>query len=156
MSNPPPLPPAQPGARRPSRKFHWMVAGLFLVTYLTACGLPAIITDKDTWSGGNLLVMGPMGIFLGHAAWYAHVPLLAALVFMLVRMERAAFALAAVAFLTGLQTYSMKGVSIPLDEANVRQAVVQSIGPAAAVWLASMAVLGVGALVARALSKRAA
>lgn len=156
MSNPPPLPPALPGARRATRKFHWIVAGLFLVTYLTACGLPALITDHERWSGGNLLVIGPMGIFVGFLAWYAHVPLLAALVFLLVRMERTAFGFAAVAVLIGLQTYSMNGATIPLDEANVRKAVVQSIGPAAVVWLASMVVLGVGALVARVLSRRAA
>ncbi len=149
---PPPLPPP---AARPVWMPQIIVLSAAAVVYVVACCLPAVsLENQEVWHGGRLLALGWMGIFIGQVGWFANVGLLAAALFLLFRWHWVAFILAALSLLVGFQAFSLNQQLLPMDEAGVNHVRVASMGPATHVWLASIALVGIGALVLKLLPKK--
>lgn len=52
--------------------FSLAVVAVSLLLYLAACIMPAMVFDREQWTGLQVLVFGWQGIFLGQFAWYAN------------------------------------------------------------------------------------
>lgn len=135
---------------KPSWKPRLLVLAISLAFYLTACALPAMtLENRDVWYGWATLLMGWMGLFIGQFGWLANFPYLAALITLLCRQWRTTAILTAVAFLIGLHAFALLNREIPLDEGGVNKGTIVAIGMAPWVWLASIVLPGVGALMLR-------
>ncbi|WP_386780325.1 hypothetical protein [Luteolibacter ambystomatis] len=134
----------------PSWKGRLIVGGATLVVFGVACALPAYyLKNGDRWSGGQVLLMGWMGLFLGQLGWFANLLYFPALITLLCRCWKTTVILAGVAFLIGLHSFALALQEIPLDEGGVNKTTVTAIGAAPVVWLASFVVLGGGAWMLR-------
>ncbi|MGC4016245.1 MAG: hypothetical protein QM755_17240 [Luteolibacter sp.] len=132
---------------RPSWKGRLIVAGITLGIFGLACALPAYhLQNGDRWLGAQVLLMGWMGLFFGQLGWCANLLYFPAIITLLCRCWKITTILAGLAFLIGLHSFALANREIPLDEGGVNKTTVAAIGAAPAVWLASIVVLGGGAL----------
>lgn len=118
-----------------------------LVLYVIACATPAMVFDKETWRGYEVLLSGWMGVFLGQFAWFAHFFWWLSLVLAFLRRWFLTMAATALAFLIALDAFSFVGKTVPLDEAFVKTMLFQSYHIGFYFWLASILAVGVGAVV---------
>jgi hypothetical protein len=122
----------------------WLVS-LFL--FLLACATPAMVFDKETWPGIQVLVLGWQGVLLGQFAWFANAFWFMSLLFAFFRRWILTLAATLVAILIALDALSFVGAKVPLDEGFVNMMIFQSYHVGFYFWMASIAVVGVGAVV---------
>ncbi len=106
-----------------------------------------MIFDRETWIGLQVLTLGWQGIFLGQFAWYANLFWLLSLLLAVFRRWLLTGAAAGLALLIGLNALSFVNARVPLDEAFVNTMVFQSYAVGFYWWLASVASVGLGAIV---------
>lgn len=123
------------------------VGGVSLLLYVIACITPAMVFDKETWNGLQVLVIGWQGIFLGQFAWYANPFWALSLLLAFFRRWFLTVAASVMAFLIALDALSFVNTRVPLDEAFVNTMVFQSYHVGFYFWLASLAWAGLGAIV---------
>jgi hypothetical protein len=129
----------------------WASLAIIVVSgflYLVACATPAMVFDKETWRGYEVLLIGWQGVFLGQFAWFANA--FWALSLLLVFFRRWFLTLGATVFtvLIALDSFTFIGAKVPLDEANVNSMIFNSYHIGFYFWLASLAAVGIGALIA--------
>jgi hypothetical protein len=122
-----------------------ILVSLFL--YVVACVAPAMVFDKQTWRGIEVLLSGWMGIFLGQFAWFANLFWGLSLLLALFRRWFLTTAVAGLTFLVALDAFSFVGNKVPLDEAFVNSMIFQSYHIGFYFWLASIGAVGIGAIV---------
>ena len=120
-----------------------IVVSLFL--YFIACITPAMVFDKETWLGIKVLVLGWQGILLAQFAWFANGFWLLSLLLVFLRRWFLTIGATALTVLIALDSFLFLGQQIPLDEANVNHMVFQFYHIGFYFWLASLAVVGIGA-----------
>ncbi|MBG6137339.1 hypothetical protein [Longispora fulva] len=122
----------------------FLVAGGWLVLYLSACATPALeFAYRDGGPahsdlGVNVLIGGAFGLFVGQFGWYANLIVPFALALLLARQYLAAAICAAVAVLIALDTLLLFGHPIPLDEGGSPDYVLHRLGIGFFLWIASM------------------
>lgn len=150
MSN---VPPPLPSASKP--KSHFIIIGSSLLIFLISLIPPAMSLDNgEVWHGAQVLIWGWLGIFIGCLAWLANPLLLVIYALLMFRRNLAVFIVSLLAVLIACLSFLLLGTQIPLDEGNVRQAEVLSLGPAFYLWLTAIATPGLGALVLQFSQKR--
>jgi hypothetical protein len=123
-----------------------------LILYLIACALPALYLAGDrtqTMRGVEVLALGWQGLLIGQFAWFANGPWLISLFLVWFRRPLTAAVLAFLAFALAQDTWRLFGQEIPADEGGVNQFYLERLGPGAYLWMASIALVVVGALVIR-------
>lgn len=123
-----------------------IVASMFL--YFIACITPAMVFDKETWLGYQVLLAGLLGVFLGQFAWFANIFWGLSLLLVFFRRWFMTIAATGMTVLIALDAFAFIGARVPLDEANVNAMVFQSYHVGFYFWLASLLAVGVGAVVA--------
>ena len=103
-----------------------VVIGVSLLLFMIACATPAMVFDKETWPGIQVLVLGWQGVFLGQFAWFANA--FWSLSLLLVFFRRWILTLVAtfITLLISLDALSFVGTKVPLDEAFVNTMFFQS------------------------------
>jgi hypothetical protein len=122
-----------------------ILVSLFL--YVIACVAPAMVFDKETWRGFEVLLSGWMGVFLGQFAWFANLFWGLSLLLALLRRWFLTMAATILTFLIALDAFSFVGAKVPLDEAFVNSMIFRSYHIGFYFWLASIAAVGIGAMV---------
>jgi hypothetical protein len=122
-----------------------IVVSMFL--YLIACIAPAMVFDKETWQGYEVLLIGWQGAFLGQFAWFANMFWVLSLLLVLFRRWFLTIAATGLSFFIALDSLSFIGTKVPLDEAFVNTMIFQSYHVGFYFWLASLIAVGVGAMV---------
>lgn len=120
--------------------------------YAVACCLPAMtFTDPtkgvDVMLGLRALTVGWSGIFAGITAWYANPFWLGGMLLLYFRKPVPALVCGVLAVAIAVSTFTLVGRILPADDGNVNKMTVLSIGPGAYVWLVSLVVLPIAALV---------
>lgn len=131
----------------------WLVS-LFL--FLLACFTPAMVFDKETWPGVQVLALGWQGVLLGQFAWFANPFWLLSLLLAFLRRWLLTLAATLVAALVALDALSFLGTTVPLDEGFVNTMVFKSYHVGFYFWMASIAVVGLGAMVMWIITRRIA
>ena len=124
------------------------VIGVSLFLYIIACATPAMVLEKETWRGYEVLWMGWMGFFLGQFAWFANLFWFLGLLLAFFRRWILTFILSGLALLISLDAFSFVGTRIPLDEANVNTTLFLRYDIGFYFWLASLAAVVLGAAMA--------
>jgi len=124
-----------------------VVIAVSLFLFLLACATPAMVFDKETWLGIQVLVLGWQGFFLGQFAWFANLFWLLSLLLVLLRRWVLALVATLLAILVALDALSFFGTKVPLDEAFVNTMVFHSYHLGFYSWVASIAAVGIGAAV---------
>lgn len=130
-----------------------VIGGISLVLYVVACVTPAMVFDRETWSGLQVLVLGWQGILLGQFAWYANLFWALSVVLAFFRKWILTCATAVLALVIGLDGLSFVNARVPLDEAFVNTMVFRSYQVGFYFWLASLIWLAVAAAAAWALAR---
>lgn len=123
-----------------------VASSLFL--YLIACAAPAMVLEKETWRGYQVLIMGWMGFFLGQLAWFANPFWFLSLLLAFFRRWILTFIVSGIAMLIAFDAFSFVGKTIPLDEANVNTTIFLRYDLGFYFWLAALIAMPAGALVA--------
>ena len=118
-----------------------------LILYAIASVAPAMVFDKETWRGIEVLLGGWMGIFLGQFAWFANLFWGLSLLLAFFRRWFLTIGMTALAFSIALDAFSFVGTKVPLDEAFVKTMIFQSYHVGFYFWLASIAAVGIGTVV---------
>jgi hypothetical protein len=124
-----------------------VVIGSSLLLFAIACAAPAMVCDKETWPGIQVFVLGWQGAFLGQLAWFANAFWFLSLLLAFFRRWFLTLAATLVALLVALDSFSFVGTKVPLDEGFVNSMIFQSYHVGFYSWMASIAVVGVGAAV---------
>lgn len=145
------LPPELPGHRDPIRT---IMIGLSLAFYVAACALPALGFERtggshQPWGGGQALMTGWMGVFVGQFAWFANPLLLGAWICLAVRTRRWTLVFALGALLVGAHTLFLFGRPLPADESGSNKITLTQLLPGFYAWAASMVSVGLGGLLLR-------
>lgn len=124
------------------------------VLYGIACALPALEFKNsqgpnDIMFGARALAVGWSGIFAGVFAWYANPVWLLGLGIGFLRKPVPLAILGVLAVVIAYSTVSMVGREMPGDEGNVTKTTVIRLLPGFYVWMASLALLPVVALLPR-------
>lgn len=122
------------------------VVATSLLLYLIACIAPAMVLEKETWRGYQVLIMGWMGFFLGQLAWFANPFWFLSLLLAFFRRWILTFIVSGIAFLIAQDAWSFVGKTIPLDEANVNTTVFLRYDFGFYFWLASLVTVMIGAV----------
>jgi hypothetical protein len=122
-----------------------VVIGVSLLLFMIACATPAMVFDKETWPGIQVLVLGWQGVFLGQFAWFANAFWSLSLLLVFFRRWFLTLVATFITFLISLDALSFVGTKVPLDEAFVNTMFFQSYHVGYYVWMASIGVVGVGA-----------
>ena len=123
-----------------------VVVGSSLLLYVIACATPAMVFDKETWRGIEVLVIGWQGVFLGQFAWFANGFWFLSLLLAFFRRWILTLAATLVSLLVALDALSLVGTKIPLDEGFVNSMIFQSYHIGFYFWMASIGIVGFGAL----------
>lgn len=123
------------------------VIAFSLFLFLLACATPAMVYDKQTDLGIQVLAVGWLGILLGQFAWYANLFWLLSLLLAFFRRWILTLAASMVATLIALDALSFFGATVPLDEASVNTMVFKSYHVGFYLWMVSIVVVGIGAAV---------
>ena len=118
-----------------------------LLLYVLACALPAMVFDKETWRGIEVLLIGWQGVFLGQFAWFANLFWFLSLIVTFLRWWIVSLAVTAATTLIAFDAFSFVGTKVPLDEAFVNTMIFQSYRIGFYFWLASILTVGIGAIV---------
>ncbi len=121
-----------------------IVVSLFL--YAIACITPAMVFDKDTWLGIQVLALGWQGLFLGQLAWFANAFWLLSLLLAFFRRWFLTLGATAITIFIALDALSFVGTQVPLDEANVNHMLFHSYSIGYYFWMASLVTVGIGAI----------
>lgn len=148
-------------ALRVSLVNHRSVLVCAAILFLLACALPALEfrrneTGQDIWWGGQILAFGWLGLFIGQVAWFANPVMIVAALLLFFQRRRICVLCAAVALCLSFDTYSLFAGSIPADEGGVGRLFLTRVREGTYLWQASIGVLAMGALVARAPAVRIA
>ena len=126
----------------PSARGRALLLLAFVIVYAAACSLPALYLTgrRDSWSGVEVMVLGPFGLQIGQFAWLANVA--AALALWLVMKGRPGPAIfsGVMAFVLGLHTLWLPGTEVLLGSEPFNSVQVVSVGPGYFVWMAAMLV----------------
>ena len=128
--------------------------GLSLLLFAIACATPAMVFDKETWLGIEVLVIGWQGLFLGQLAWFANAFWFLSLLLAFFRRWILTLAASFVTMLIALDALSFVGTKVPLDEGFVNTMLFQSYHVGFYFWMASLVVVGIGAVVMWIISTR--
>jgi hypothetical protein len=131
-----------------------VVISLSLFLFLLACATPAMVFDQETWLGVQVLAFGWEGIFIGQFAWYANLFWLLSLLLAFFRRWILTLAATLLAILIALDTLSFFGTKVPLDEGFVNMMIFQSYHVGYYLWMASIVVVGIGAMVMWIITRR--
>ncbi len=133
-------PPHPPHDRRPSAPGRAFLLLAYVVLYAIACALPALHLEgiRTTWSGVEAMVLGSLGVRLGHYSWLANIPGLAALWCVMKGRTKAAIACSVLAVLLSLQTFWLPGTEISLGSESFNRVRVVSVGAGCYVWIAAL------------------
>ncbi|MGI8689083.1 MAG: hypothetical protein ACR2M3_10940 [Thermomicrobiales bacterium] len=154
------------GARQPSRAgmVRWVVIALALACYGVACAVPALAFDAvyhqssrpepSVYSGGGLLALGWLAVLYGQVAWFANPALACSLVLTAARRWRAAAALALVALLLAAALLLFNRQHIPANEGGTADLILLRPLLGCYLWLGSIVVAGLGALLGLATDRR--
>ena len=123
------------------------VIGSSLLLYVIACATPAMVFDKETWLGIEVLVIGWQGLFLGQLAWFANAFWFVSLLLAFFRRWILTLTASFITMLIALDALSFVGTKVPLDEGFVNTMFFQSYHVGFYFWMASLSIVGVGALV---------
>jgi hypothetical protein len=117
-----------------------------LVLYAAACVTPAMVFDKETYYGYQVLLMGWMGLFLGQIGWYANLLWLLSLLLAFFRRWLLTLIMTVLTVLVASDAFSFVGAKVPLDEGNVNSMIFNYYHVGFYLWLASLAAVGLGAV----------
>ena len=128
--------------------------GASALVFVVACCLPALefknsSAQNDIMLGLRALAIGWSGFFAGILSWYANPLWLVAIVFSLMRKPTLSLCFGALAVIVAFTTFKILGRELPADEGNVTKMTVIKILPGCYVWLASLAITPLGALMQR-------
>jgi hypothetical protein len=124
-----------------------VIIGISLLLYVIACATPAMVFDKETWLGIEVLVIGWQGLFLGQLGWFANAFWFLSLLLAFFRRWILTLTVSFITMLIALDALSFVGTKVPLDEAFVNTMLFQSYHVGFYFWIASLGIVGVGALV---------
>jgi hypothetical protein len=122
----------------------WLVSLFF---FFLACATPAMVFDKETWPGIQVLALGWEGTFLGQFAWFANAFWLLSLLLVFLRRWLLTLAVTMIAVLVSLDALAFPGTTVPLDEGGVNTMVFQSYHVGFYFWMASLGAVGIGSVV---------
>jgi hypothetical protein len=127
-----------------------LFTSLFL--FLVACCLPAVMFKSNTgvidvMLGLRALVVGWSGIFAGVIAWYANLFWLLGGVLTWLRKPLPGILLGLIAIAIAYSTFALVGRELPGDEGNVTRNTVVKLLPGCYVWMASLVLLPIAALI---------
>ena len=131
----------------------WIVASV--ACWLVACFLPALHLlgkantqgEQSTMVGLLAFIMAFFAMLEGQFAWLANPLWFTAMVLVLVRYNRAALIVSALAILVAQQTWMVVGTEIPGDEGGVKKYLVTSLGLGFWLWVFSFVVIAAVAAV---------
>ncbi|HEX7588884.1 MAG TPA: hypothetical protein VF478_11255 [Anaerolineae bacterium] len=124
-----------------------VIIGISLILYVIACATPAMVFDKETWLGIEVLIIGWQGLFLGQLAWFANAFWFVSLLLAFFRRWILTLTASFVTMLIALDALSFVGTKVPLDEAFVNTMLFRSYHVGFYFWIASLGIVGLGALV---------
>jgi hypothetical protein len=131
-----------------------VVIGASVLLFVIACATPAMVFDKETWPGIQVLVLGWQGAFLGQFAWFANAFWFLALLLAFLRRWFLTVAATFVTLLVALDALSFPGTTVPLDEGFVNTMVFKSYHIGFYFWMASIGIIGIGSLVTWFITRR--
>jgi hypothetical protein len=134
------------GIRSERRRWTMLAIGLSIACFTASLFLPALILGggrNDSYSGLSLFIMGPLGPLDAVFAWYAN-PFLP-LMYVLLWKRRYRWVLWSEVVCLGLALTTLWMGRIPLDE-RPTYGLICSYGPGFYLWLTSLAIPGVAAL----------
>lgn len=122
-----------------------------LALFLVACALPALefknsIGSTDVMFGLRALVVGWSGLFAAVMAWYANPFWLLGLILAHFGKSMSAMLAGVVAIAIATTVFSIVGREMPGDEGNVTKTTVIKLLPGCYLWLTSLLLLPVAAL----------
>lgn len=123
--------------------------GISLVLYILACVLPALVfigpNGQQNMDGFSALVIGWAAPLFGQFAWYAN-PLLLLSIIGLMRGWRITILLVALSLLLAADTFMLYSQRVPADESGSNYMTFQYPAIGFYLWIASMVVIGIGAV----------
>ena len=137
-----------PTPNKPSTP-HRTVVWASLALFVLACSLPALtFAEKrpEVFFGGLLLGFGWMGSFVGQFGWFANVFYGFAMLSLFFRRWLLAAILGLVGVGISFHTFAIVNQRIPKNEAATSYYGPVSFGPGVYVWIASLALLVIGAV----------
>lgn len=138
-----------------SKNHHWFWLLASLALFGLACLMPAIEFEKirggeRDWQWGiGLALIGWIAILVSQFGWYANLPLALGWLFLTLRSTRAAAICGAVALVIALHTIHLMYRSFAAGDDHTSISTVSRLGPGFFLWLGSMVVLMVGAVVSQ-------
>jgi len=123
-----------------------------LALFVLACAMPALEFKNskgvhDVMLGLRALVVGWSGVFAAVMAWYANPFYLLGVVLAYFRQPMLAALAGLVVIAIAVTVFSVVGRELPGDEGNVTKTTVIKLLPGCYVWLTSMILLPIAALV---------
>ena len=133
-----------------------VVIGSSLLLFVAACATPAMVFDKETWPGVQVLALGWQGAFLGQFAWLANAFWFLSLLLAFFRRWFLAIGATGITFLIALDALSFLGTTVPLDEGFVNTMVFEFYHVGFYLWMAAIGIVGIGAIVGWFMTRRTA
>jgi hypothetical protein len=124
-----------------------VLIGFSLLMFVIACATPAMVFDKETWPGVQVLALGWQGVFLGQFAWFANAFWFLSLLLAFFRRWLLALAATFITLVVALDALSFLNTTVPLDEGFVNTMVFKSYHVGYYFWMASIGITGLGAVV---------
>ncbi|MDB5387033.1 MAG: putative rane protein [Planctomycetaceae bacterium] len=130
-------------------KAKWVIA-CSLLLFCMACSMTALEFRKNEseaviWPGIATLCLGLLGPLIGCFAWFANPFWFVALILLYLQRNVPAAVCAGLALLISCNTWVLFSCDIPGDEGGMSKLILQRIGEGTYLWMASMAVVLVGA-----------
>lgn len=123
--------------------------GTSLVLYVAACVLPALVfvspNGQQNTDGFSALVIGWAAPLFGQFAWYANLLFILSIIGLL-RGWRITILLVALSLLLAADTFMLYSQRVPADESGNNYMTFQYPTIGFYLWIASMVVIGVGAV----------
>jgi hypothetical protein len=140
---------------KPTQPFSNPMNILLLVSgalFIAACAMPSLEFKNskgvdDVMLGLRALVVGWSGVFAAVVAWYANPFYLLGVVLAYFRQPVLALLAGLVAIAISATVFSVVGRELPGDEGNVTKTTIIKLLPGCYVWLTSMILLPIAALV---------
>ncbi|MCW5935912.1 MAG: hypothetical protein KIT11_01210 [Fimbriimonadaceae bacterium] len=132
-----------PAPQKPSpEKRRTRVLLVSVALFLASCALPCLHWQNgDSMFGWEVLLLGWMGVLYGQLAWFANPLYALAMLCSVLSRGRWVTLLSLGCVFVGLLTVTLFFTELPADEANVNKLRLQSLGPAAWLWMGSFLTL---------------
>lgn len=131
-------------------KLLFLSVGLFLISWaLPALEFRRSNAANDVMFGLRALVVGWSGVFAAVFAWFANPFWFFGVVFLALRKPWLAGFLGVIAIAFAATTFSVLGRELPGDEGNVTKTAVIKLLPGCYVWMASLVLLPIAAVLSR-------